>query len=139
MPVTDNLDRSPVAFEEASTLVAVIDMSLSSWVVLGLVPGLQRRPEKKRRRQGRLQVVTPDCAGVDIGKSNRCPILPAVFSSTVLFPVVLAWRLGCRPPQRVRGTGYATTTGHVRVLFRAPYGPHLPPGHHQRVSVGPDR
>ena len=47
MSAADNLDRSPVAFEEASTLVAVIDMSLSNWVVLGLVPGLRRRPEKK--------------------------------------------------------------------------------------------
>ena len=47
MPVADHLSRSRVAFEEARTLVAVIDMSLSSWVVLGLVPGLERRPEKK--------------------------------------------------------------------------------------------
>ena len=47
MPVTDNLTQSPVVFEETRTLVAVIDMSLSSWVVLGLVPGLRRRPEKK--------------------------------------------------------------------------------------------
>ena len=47
MPGPDDLSRSLVAFEEDSTLVAVIDMSLSSWVVLGLVPGLRRRPEKK--------------------------------------------------------------------------------------------
>ena len=47
MPVADNLSRSRIAFEEGNTLVAVIDMSLSSWVVLGLVPGLERRPEKK--------------------------------------------------------------------------------------------
>ena len=49
MPATDNQSQSPAAFEETRTLVAVIDMSLSSWVVLGLVPGLQRRPEKKLR------------------------------------------------------------------------------------------
>ena len=47
MPVADYLSQSRIAFEEGSTLVAVIDMSLSSWVVLGLVPGLERRPEKK--------------------------------------------------------------------------------------------
>ena len=47
MPRTDDLSRSLAAFEEDSTLVAVIDMSLSRWVVLGLVPGLHRRPEKK--------------------------------------------------------------------------------------------
>ena len=37
MPGTDDLSRSLDAFEEDSTLVSVIDMSLSSWVVLGLV------------------------------------------------------------------------------------------------------
>ena len=52
MPGTDDLSRSLVAFEEDSTLVAVIDMSLSSWGRSRsgcLVPGLRRRPEKKPR------------------------------------------------------------------------------------------
>ena len=46
MPETDDLSRSIVALEEDSTLVAIIDMSLSSWVVLGGVPGLRRRPDR---------------------------------------------------------------------------------------------
>ena len=40
MPETDDLSRSLVALEEDSTLVAVIDMSLSSWVVFGGVSGV---------------------------------------------------------------------------------------------------
>ena len=46
MPGTDDLSRSLVALEEDSTLVAVIDMTLSSRVVLGGVPGLRRRPDR---------------------------------------------------------------------------------------------
>ena len=54
MPETDDLSRSIVAFAEDSTLVAVIDMSLSSWVVLGGVPGLRRRPGSGLRSRGKL-------------------------------------------------------------------------------------
>src|SRR3546814_12526901 len=42
----DDTHRSLVAFEQDSTLVAVIEMSQSSWLVAGLVPGLSRDPEK---------------------------------------------------------------------------------------------
>ena len=51
MPVADHLSRSRVAFEEARTLVAVIDMSLSSWVVLGLQG--TRAPAGEEARGGR--------------------------------------------------------------------------------------
>ena len=47
MSVADHLSQSRIVFEEGSTLIAMIDMSLLSWVVLGLVPSLERRPEKK--------------------------------------------------------------------------------------------
>lgn len=42
-----DLSRSLIAFEQNSTLVAVIEMSLSSWLVAGMVPGVQRHPLKK--------------------------------------------------------------------------------------------
>jgi transposase len=40
--------RSLVAFEQNSTLVAVVELSLKTWLVAGLVPGLQRQPLKRR-------------------------------------------------------------------------------------------
>jgi transposase len=43
----DDLSRSLVAFDQTSTLVAVVELSLSSWLVAGLVPGLTRQPLKK--------------------------------------------------------------------------------------------
>jgi transposase len=43
----NDLSRSLVAFEQNSTLVAVIEMSQSGWLVAGIVPGLGRHPLKK--------------------------------------------------------------------------------------------
>lgn len=42
-----DLSRCPVTLDEDSTLIAVIEMSQSSWLVAGLVPGVERRPLKK--------------------------------------------------------------------------------------------
>ena len=47
MPKLDDLSRSLIALEESSTLVAVIEMSWSNWLVAGIVPGLERQPLKK--------------------------------------------------------------------------------------------
>ena len=47
MQTLNDLSRSPFALEAASTLIAVIEMSLSSWLVAGVVPGIERQPLKK--------------------------------------------------------------------------------------------
>jgi transposase len=44
----NDLSRSPVAFDQNSTLVSVIELSLNTWLVAGLVPGLTRQPLKKQ-------------------------------------------------------------------------------------------
>jgi hypothetical protein len=41
------LSRSLVPFVQDRTLVAVIELSLSSWLVAGVVPGVERQPLKK--------------------------------------------------------------------------------------------
>ena len=43
----DDLSKSLVVLDQDSTLISVIELSLSSWLVAGLVPGLDRRPQKK--------------------------------------------------------------------------------------------
>jgi transposase len=43
----DDLSRSVIAFEQNSTLVIVVELSQSSWLVAGVVPGIERRPPKK--------------------------------------------------------------------------------------------
>jgi transposase len=44
----NDLSRSLVAFDQNSTLVAVVELSLKSWVIAGLVPGVERSPLKKQ-------------------------------------------------------------------------------------------
>ncbi len=43
----DDLSRSITAFDHDSTLVVVIEMSKSSWLVAGMIPGVDRQPVKK--------------------------------------------------------------------------------------------
>jgi transposase len=47
MPKPNDLSRSFTAFEQDSTLVAVIEMSLTSWLIAGILPGVERHPLKK--------------------------------------------------------------------------------------------
>ena len=44
----NDLSRSLVAFDQNSTLVSVVELSLKSWLVAGLVPGVERSPLKKQ-------------------------------------------------------------------------------------------
>ena len=47
MPQPNDLSRSLAALDEDSTLIAVIEMSQSSWLVAGIVPGVERHPAKQ--------------------------------------------------------------------------------------------
>src|SRR5213592_66083 len=47
MQKLNDLSRSLTALEPNGTLIAVIEMSLSSWRVAGIVPGIERQPLKK--------------------------------------------------------------------------------------------
>src|SRR5829696_10024831 len=47
MAQVDDLSRSLVTFDQQNTLVVIIEMSQTSWLVAGTVPGLDRRPLKK--------------------------------------------------------------------------------------------
>ncbi len=47
MPQLNDLGRSLTPFTQDNTLVAVVELSLSSWLVAGVVPGVERQPLKK--------------------------------------------------------------------------------------------
>ena len=47
MPQRNDLSRSLVALDQSSTVIAVIEMSRSSWRVAGIIPGVDRHPLKK--------------------------------------------------------------------------------------------
>jgi transposase len=47
MQKLNDLSRSPNPLDPDGTLIAVIELSLSSWPVAGIVPGVERQPLKK--------------------------------------------------------------------------------------------
>src|ERR1700730_19335676 len=47
MPQPNDLSRSLVALDQNSTIIAVLELSQSSWLVGGVVPGIERQPRKK--------------------------------------------------------------------------------------------
>ena len=47
MPQLNDLSRSLVILEQDATLIAVIEMGQSNWLVAGIVPGVERSPLKK--------------------------------------------------------------------------------------------
>ena len=47
MPQPNDLSRSLVRFERDTTRVAVIELSQSSWLIAGTIPGVERQPLKK--------------------------------------------------------------------------------------------
>jgi transposase len=47
MPQPNDLSRSLVALDQNSTIIVVIEMSQSSWLVAGMLPGIERQPRKK--------------------------------------------------------------------------------------------
>lgn len=48
MPKPNDLSRSPVALNEDSTLIAVIEMGLASWLIAGRIPHINRNPLRKQ-------------------------------------------------------------------------------------------
>ena len=53
MQKLNDLSRSLTPLKPDGTLIAVIEMSLSSWLVAGIVPGIERQPLKKLAGNGR--------------------------------------------------------------------------------------
>src|SRR6516162_738033 len=47
MPKQNDLSRCLITLEQDATLIAVIEMGQASWLVAGIVPGLDRYPLKK--------------------------------------------------------------------------------------------
>src|ERR1700759_4334831 len=47
MPQPNDLSRSLVTLDQNSTIIAVVELSQSSWLVAGVLPGIERQPRKK--------------------------------------------------------------------------------------------
>src|SRR6266850_2023593 len=47
MPQPNDLSRSLVTLDQNSTIIAVVELSHSSWLVAGMLPGIERQPRKR--------------------------------------------------------------------------------------------
>jgi transposase len=47
MPQPNDLSRSLVALDQDSTIIAVVEMSQSSWLVAGVLPGVERQHRRR--------------------------------------------------------------------------------------------
>ena len=47
MTQVDDLSRSLTLFDQGTSLIVVVELSEASWLVAGLVPGIDRQPLKK--------------------------------------------------------------------------------------------
>src|ERR1700760_686083 len=47
MPQPNDLSRSLVALDQNSTIIAFVELSQSSWLVAGVLPGIERQPRNK--------------------------------------------------------------------------------------------
>ena len=92
MPQPNDLSRSLVALDQNSTIIAVVEMSQASWLVGGILPGIERQPRKKQepsperllallhrwrdesvRAEGMPRSVPARMAGSDRGSDALCP------------------------------------------------------------------
>ena len=52
MAKVDDLSRSPIPLDQSETLISVVELSRSSWLVGAVVPGVPRQPLKNLMRRG---------------------------------------------------------------------------------------
>src|SRR5215467_12982890 len=95
MPQLNDLSKSLVALEQDATLIAVIEMGQSSWLVAGIVPGVERQPLKK--------LTTDQDALLQLLHRWRKEANEAATSSSGspspmrLAAMASGWRAGCAP------------------------------------------
>ncbi len=93
MSKQNDLSKSLVALEQDATLIAVVEMGQASWLVAGIVPGLDRYPLKKLDpdRNTLLQLCTVGA------KKLRKPAMRSTGSPSPTRPAATnsGWRAGC--------------------------------------------
>jgi hypothetical protein len=65
MAKVDDLSCSLTPLDQSSTLICVVELSRSSWLIAGMVPGVERRPLKQ---------IEPDAPALRDGGRPRRPV-----------------------------------------------------------------
>ena len=95
MPQPNDLSRSLSALDQDSTLIAVVEMSQSSWLVGGIIPGIERRAAKKLEASEGMLLSLLHRWREEAAKAGR-----TITRITVAFEAGrdgFGWRDGCRP------------------------------------------
>src|SRR5262249_29748414 len=71
MRQSNDLSKSLTSLDQDSTLIAVIEMSQSSWLVAGIVPGVERHPLKKLAPEGNQLKELLRCWGDEAYRAGR--------------------------------------------------------------------
>src|SRR6266404_949337 len=113
MPQPNDLSRSLVALDQNSTIIAVVEMSQSSWLVGGVLPGIERRSDATERR---------DAGGLDLA-DNRQDVTGELIGSRAVCRVRLygGLRIAELRPGRFEPIALPHTWGDV-ACFPAPAG-----------------
>ena len=111
LQLKDDLSRSLVALDQDRTLIAVVELSLATWLVGGVVPGIQREPLKK---------LPPDPEGLlkvlhrwreEAAKAgHKVARIVVAFEAVVM---VSGWHVGCRPEG-------SRPTSYIQRVWRSP-------------------
>ena len=69
MPQPNDLSRSLVALDQDSTIIAVVELSQSSWLVGGILPGIDLARPISHPKSSRAAETSPNglCAGRRVG------------------------------------------------------------------------
>ena len=124
MPQRNDLSRSAASLDPDSTLIAVIEMSQSSWLVAAIVPGIERHPLKKleaneeallqllRRWQGEAAGAGRD--GFWLARSHKADCACELARKGVeIRPAILV--LISRPARWPSDSGYGSRDGRYRI------------------------
>src|SRR4029077_9212500 len=71
MPQPNDLSRSLVALDQNSTIIAVIELSHSSRLVGGMLPGIERQPRKKLEPNPERLLAVLQCWRDEAGRAGR--------------------------------------------------------------------
>ena len=94
MPHLNDLSRSLIALDQNSTIIAVVELSHSSWLVGGVVPGIERQPRKSwsRAQNG----CSPCCIAGGMRRSGPAPPSRGLRWPSKPVATASGWRAGLR-------------------------------------------
>jgi len=94
MPQPNDLSRSLVALDQNSTIIAVVELSQSTWLVAGMLPGIERR--RARSSNQAQNGCLPCCIAGGMRRSGPAARSPGLRWPSKPAATAFGWRAGLR-------------------------------------------